>query len=98
MVLSAGIPAVFARTDHFFADATVEQNVREFRKLLRDAGIRFFITVPVFLNPDALAKDPDLVGYGSMGNPSKSTEAAWLQFVCPTRPDYRKRKTPLRGR
>jgi hypothetical protein len=27
-----------------------------------------------------------------MGNPSKSTEAAWLQFVCPTRPDYRKQR------
>jgi hypothetical protein len=88
----AGITAVFARIDDFFADTTVERNVREFRKLLRDAGIQFYITVPVFLNPDALAKDPSLVGYGSMGNPSKSTEAAWLQFVCPTRPDYRKQR------
>ena len=66
--------------------------MREFRKLLRDAGIQFYITVPVFLNPDALAKDPSLVGYGSMGNPSKSTEAAWLQFVCPARLDYRKQR------
>ena len=87
-----GITAVFARIDDFFADATVERDVRKFRKLLRDAGIQFYITVPVFLNPDALAKDPNLVSYGSMGNPSKSTEAAWLQFVCPTRPDYRKQR------
>jgi len=88
----AGITAVFTRIDDFFADVTVARNVREFRKLLRDAGIQFYITVPVFLNPDALAKDPSLVGYGSMGNPSKSTEADWLQFVCPTRPDYRKQR------
>jgi hypothetical protein len=88
----AGISAVFARIDDFFADTTVERNVREFRKLLRDAGIHFYNTVPVFLNPDALAKNPSLVGYGSMGNPSKSTEAAWLQFVCPTRPDYRQQR------
>jgi hypothetical protein len=88
----AGITAVFARIDDFFADATVERNVREFRKLLGDAGIQFYNTVPVFLDPAALAKDPSLVGYGSMGNPSKSTEADWLQFVCPTRPDYRKQR------
>jgi len=88
----AGITRVFARIDEFFADPAVERNVREFRKLLRDAGIQFYNTVPVFLDPDALAKDPGLVGYGSMGNPSKSTEADWLQFVCPARPDYRNRR------
>jgi hypothetical protein len=88
----AGITTVFARIDDFFADATVERNVREFRKLLGDAGIRFYNTVPVFLDPDALAKDPSLVAYGSMGNPSKSTEADWLQFVCPTRADYRRQR------
>ena len=32
------------------------------------------------------------MGYGSLGNPSKSTETTWLQFVCPTRPDYRKQR------
>ena len=73
---NAGITAVFGCIDDFFAYTTVERNVREFRKQLRDAGIQFYITVPVFLNADALAKDPSLVGYGSMGNPSKSTEAA----------------------
>jgi hypothetical protein len=88
----AGITAVFTRIDDFFADATVERNVREFRKLLRDAGIQSYITVPVFLDPDALAKDPSLVGYGSVGNQSKSTQANWLQFVCPVRPDYRKQR------
>jgi len=87
-----GITAVWARIDEFLTDTTVERNVREFRKLLGDAGIQFYITVPTFLNPDALVKDPGLVGYGSMGNPSKSTEATWLQFVCPTRPDYRKQR------
>src|SRR5215831_20582926 len=87
-----GMRAVWARIDEFLTDTTVERNVREFRKLLGDAGIQFYITVPTFLNPDALVKDPGLVGYGSMGNPSKSTEATWLQFVCPTRPDYRKQR------
>jgi len=88
----AGITAVFARIDDFFTDATVERNVRDFRKRLRDARVQFYITVPVFLDPEALARDPGLVGYGSMGNPSKSKEAAWLQFVCPTRPEYRKQR------
>jgi hypothetical protein len=88
----AGITAVFARIDDFLTDPVAGRNVREFRKLLGDAGIQFYITVPVFLDPDGLAKDPSLVGYGSLGNPSKSTEATWLQFVCPTRPDYRKQR------
>jgi hypothetical protein len=89
----SGITAVYSRVDGFFTDAATERNLREFRKLLGEAGIRFFITAPVFLDPEALAKDFDLVGYGSLGNPSKSSEARWLQFVCPARTDYRKQRT-----
>ena len=89
----AGIGGVFVRIDNFLTDPAVERNVREFRRLLQEAGIQFFITVPVFLDPDRLAKEPELAGYGSMGNPSKSTEATWLQMICPARREYRKQRT-----
>jgi hypothetical protein len=87
---AAGVQAVFCRTDALFTDAAVGGNIREFRKLLADAGMQFFITAPVFCDPEAVKKDPGLMGFGSLGNPSKAEGADWLAFVCPTRQSYRK--------
>lgn len=89
---AAGVQAVFCRTDALFTDAAVGRNIREFRKLLADARIQFFITAPVFCDPEAIKKDPGLMGFGSLGNPSKAEGADWLVFVCPARQDYRKAK------
>ncbi len=87
---AAGVTAVFCRTDNLFTDAATGRNIREFRKLLAGAGIGFFITAPVFCDPDAIRKDPTLLGVGSLGNPSRDPQAGWLAFVCPSRRDYRK--------
>jgi hypothetical protein len=90
---AAGVTAVFCRTDNIFTDAATGRNVREFRKRLADAGIRFFITAPVFCDPDAVKKDPSLLGMGNLGNPSRDPQAGWLAFVCPARWEYRKART-----
>ncbi len=89
---AAGVQAVFCRTDALFTDAAVGRNIRQFRKLLADAHIQFFITAPVFCDPEAVKKDPSLMGFGSLGNPSKAEGADWLAFVCPARQNYRKAK------
>src|SRR6185369_14743916 len=88
-----GVTAVFCRTDKLFTDPTAGRNLREFRKLLAAAGIRFYITAPVFCDPDAVRKNPGLLGIGHLGNPSKTPGVEWNTFVCPTRTDYRKQRT-----
>lgn len=89
---AAGVTAVFCRTDKLFSDAAAGRNLREFRKLLAAAGIQFYITAPVFCDPDAVRKNPELLGVGHLGNPSKTPNVEWNSFVCPVRPAYRKQR------
>ena len=86
------ITTVFCRSDNLFTNAGTGRNLREFRTLLAACGIKFYITAPVFLDPEAIEKDPGLAGVGSFGNPSKVADLKWYSFVCPARPEYRKRK------
>jgi len=86
------ITTVFCRSDNLFTNAGTGRNLREFRTLLAACGIKFYITAPVFLDPEAIEKDPGLAGVGSFGNPSKIADLKWYSFVCPARPEYRKRK------
>ena len=89
---AAGITSVFCRADNLFTDPDAGRSLRELRKLLAEAGIKFYITAPVFLDPEAIEKDPGLAGIGHLGNPSKVTDLKWYGFVCPARPEYRKRR------
>jgi hypothetical protein len=58
----------------------------EFRRLASEHGLAVFVIAPVFYNPEALARDPDLYAVTADGAPAR---ADWVQFVCPSRPGYR---------
>lgn len=61
----------------------------EFRMLARDHQIETFIIVPIFFDPDTLHSNPDLYAMTKDGNPAVEE---WVEFVCPSREDFRKRK------
>lgn len=60
-----------------------------FMKLARSQGVAVFIILPVFFNPEALARDPGLYAVTGYGQPAKLD---WVEFVCPTRPEYRRQR------
>jgi hypothetical protein len=61
----------------------------EFRKLATKSGIRLFVIVPIFYDPEELQKNPDLYALTESGE--RAVEE-WVNFVCPTRENYKKRK------
>ena len=62
----------------------------DFRRLAKERGIDVFVIAPVFYNPEALARDPDLYAVTSAGALARDD---WVQFVCPSRPEYRAQRT-----
>ena len=56
-----------------------------FRYLAREAGIRIFVIVPIFYDPDELQRNPGLYAITSDGERAVDD---WVNFVCPTREDY----------
>ena len=48
-----------------------------------------FVIEPVFQNPAALAKEPDLAAITADGNPARDD---WVEFVCPSRSGYREQR------
>jgi uncharacterized lipoprotein YddW (UPF0748 family) len=79
---SVGVNAVFV------SPALAAQD--GFRELARKRGISLFLILPVFFNPEELKNDPGLYALTDRGERAKDD---WVEFVCPTRPDYRKRRT-----
>jgi peptidoglycan/xylan/chitin deacetylase (PgdA/CDA1 family) len=71
----------------FTSEALAED--AEFRRLATERGIDVFVIAPVFYNPDALARDPDLYAITADGAQARDD---WVQFVCPSRPEYRARR------
>jgi hypothetical protein len=61
----------------------------QFRELARKQGISVFLILPVFSNPEELKKDPGLYALTDRGEKAKDD---WVEFVCPTRQDYRSRR------
>jgi uncharacterized lipoprotein YddW (UPF0748 family) len=61
----------------------------EFRTLAREYSIETFIILPIFFNADTLQENPDLYAITNQG---KNAKEEWVEFVCPSREDYRKRK------
>jgi len=61
----------------------------EFRVLARDHDIEIFIIIPLFFDPDTLQVNPDLYAITDSGE--KAVEE-WVEFVCPSREDYREQK------
>lgn len=67
-------------------------SIDAFRELARRNDIRIFVILPFFYNPEVLHKTPDLYAITATGE--KAVEE-WVEFVCPTREDYRKQRIAL---
>jgi hypothetical protein len=72
--------------DTAFVSLDLAKN-KEFMKLAKQFRITVFVILPTFYNPEALKKDPGLFAITGEGKPAKDD---WVEFVCPTRRDYRK--------
>ena len=59
----------------------------KFMNEAREHGISTFVIFPVFFNPEALAESPGLAAINRNGEP---TAEEWVEFVCPSREDYRR--------
>ncbi|MFZ2054652.1 MAG: hypothetical protein WAU81_10695 [Candidatus Aminicenantales bacterium] len=60
-----------------------------FRELARARRISVFLILPIFYNPEELEKDPGLYALTDRGEEAKDD---WVEFVCPTRPEYLERR------
>jgi uncharacterized lipoprotein YddW (UPF0748 family) len=61
----------------------------QFRELAGKQGISVFLILPIFYNPEELKKDPGLYALTDRGDKAKDD---WVEFVCPTRPEYLSRR------
>jgi len=71
-----------------FTSASLDSNP-EFRQLAGQHKITTFIILPIFFNPGALLSNPDLYALTNQGKPAIEE---WVEFVCPSREEYRKQK------
>jgi hypothetical protein len=71
-----------------FVSVSLARN-RQFMDLARNRGIKVWIIFPVFFNPEELSKSPSLFALTGRG---MRAEAEWVQFICPSREEYRTRK------
>ena len=76
-----GINTVFA------SESLVSNSI--FREQAKKHHIPVFVIEPIFFNPDALKADPDLFAITRNGERAKED---WVEFVCPSREQYRKQK------
>ena len=74
-----GINTVFT-SPQLFSD-------KKFRTVIRENDITSFIILPIFFNPDALQRNPDLYAITNKGAQAMDE---WVTFVCPSREEYRK--------
>ncbi|OGD21189.1 MAG: hypothetical protein A2W03_10450 [Candidatus Aminicenantes bacterium RBG_16_63_16] len=61
----------------------------EFRSLARRHGVSVFLILPIFFNPRETKADPGLFALTDRGERAKDD---WVEFVCPSRPDYLSRR------
>ncbi len=76
-----GINTAFVSTELAFDSA--------FRHVLKKNNIAIFIIFPVFQDSTALQADPSLFAITNRGQRAKDD---WVEFVCPSRETFRKRK------
>jgi hypothetical protein len=60
-----------------------------FRLEAKSHQIQLFVIEPIFFNPEALKADPNLFAITRTGEQAKED---WVEFVCPSRDQYRKQK------
>lgn len=59
-----------------------------FRGMARTNGIALYIILPTFYRAEALAAEPGLAAITADGTPARDE---WVEFICPSREDYRSR-------
>jgi hypothetical protein len=59
---------------------------REFQALTKEFQIRRFVILPIFFNPDFLKENPE---YYSITDQGEKAIDDWVEFVCPSRDEYR---------
>lgn len=74
--------------DSIFVSTSLFSNSK-FRELVKKNKLTAFIIFPIFYDPEALEKNPELY---SITNEGKKAVEEWVKFVCPTRDDYRTKK------
>jgi hypothetical protein len=62
---------------------------REFRDRAAVDGLAVFVIFPVFQAPEVLKDEPGLAAITAAGTPAREE---WVEFVCPSREDYLRRK------
>lgn len=60
-----------------------------FRKVATARGLPVFVITPVFFNPEVLAEKPELFAITAGGQQARDD---WVEFVCPSRADYREQR------
>jgi hypothetical protein len=61
----------------------------EFRELARTHGMPVFVILPIFYNPEVLQEQPELYALTSTGEHAVED---WVEFVCPSRREYRQQR------
>lgn len=74
-----GVDSIFVG-DHAAADGIFQQK-------MKDYGIKIYYIFQTFYNPEYLKAHPDSYAITENGNIAKDE---WVEFVCPTDPDYQK--------
>jgi len=60
---------------------------QDFMKEAREHKISTFVIFPVFFNPEAIAQTPHIAAINRNG---EAAAEEWVEFVCPSREEYRK--------
>jgi len=62
---------------------------QKFRDLAKKHSITTFVILPIFYNPEALKRTPDLYAITDKGEIAKDE---WVEFVCPTREKFKEQR------
>lgn len=71
-----------------FTGISLDSN-KIFRSKAKENNIKRFVIVPIFFNPEFLKDNPDYYALTLQGEKAKDD---WVEFVCPSRKDYRKKR------
>ena len=62
---------------------------QKFRGLAKENSVSLYVILPIFYDPEALKRNPDLYAITDKGEIAKEE---WVEFVCPTREEFRAQK------
>jgi hypothetical protein len=71
-----------------FLSETLLSN-QTFRDLAVKNSVRLYVILPVFYDPEALKRNPDLYAITDKGEIAKEE---WVEFVCPTREEFKEQR------